>query len=57
MAGTAGTLVAEAFHNFFINWKLLLKEYRAPENLQQLATFTKTTLNMENYKRSLSTRA
>ena len=56
MVGVSANLIAETFHNFFVNWNLLMREYRAPTTAKQLFTFAKTTVGMENFKKSMSTR-
>ena len=30
IVGVTANLISETWHNFFINWKLLLKEYASP---------------------------
>ena len=71
MVGLAANVIGEVWHNFYINWNLMyvfgstksfyicirLKEYRHPTNLKQFATFTKSTLAMDNFKKSMRTRA
>ncbi|CAD8135376.1 unnamed protein product [Paramecium octaurelia] len=56
ISGLLGSVVGEAWHNFYENWKLLLRSYEQPNTVNELYKFSKATINLENFKRSMGTR-
>jgi hypothetical protein len=57
IVGVTANLISETWHNFFMNWKLLLREYVQPETAKEFYRFAKATVGLDNFKKSMKTRA
>lgn len=57
LIGASANLVGETLHNFYVNWKLLAREYVSPASAKEFYKFTQATLSLDNFRRSMRTRA